>query len=388
MNILLLTHFFSPKIGGAEYVFTIIAKLLAQSGHKVWVITNRLEDIEIDIHNNIQIVYVSPPKSYSRAARLKIYDIIRYHFSAVRVGLSLIKQEKIDIIHSNETGSSIAGFTGSILAVLSSKPHVMLIHHTSSLQRGFINELVNQKGKSKFNTILRPLFERSIVKLKCSAIHTVSEFSKENLIRLGAKKKIFVINDTIEIKKKYNIQPNPFQFVYIGRLVPHKNVEVVIKSIKLVKRSFPQIKLFIIGDGPHKENLQKLVAELNLKDNIEFTQLVSEEEKNKILAMSQALVFPSLFEGFGMVILEAFSQEKPVLVSKVRPLSDIVEHKKTGLVIPPHDEKEWGKSMENILKDSEQSLKMGKAGRKTLEEKYNLKNFQKGILDMYDDLLK
>jgi len=163
---------------------------------------------------------------------------------------------------------------------------------------------------------------------------------------------------------------------------------VVIKSIKLVKRSFPQIKLFIIGDGPHKENLQKLVAELNLKDNIEFTQLVSEEEKNKILAMSQALVFPSLFEGFGMVILEAFSQEKPALVSKVRPLSDIVEHKKTGLVIPPHDEKEWAKSMENILKDSEQSLKMGKAGRKALEEKYNLKNFQQGILDMYDDLLK
>ena len=107
-----------------------------------------------------------------------------------------------------------------------------------------------------------------------------------------------------------------------------------------------------------------------------------------MLSTSQALVFPSLCEGFGIVILEAFACKKPVLVSDVRPLSDIVDDKITGLVISPHDEIEWAKALEDIIKEPENARKMGCAGREVLEKKYRVQMMQDNILKMYNDFIK
>jgi len=171
----------------------------------------------------------------------------------------------------------------------------------------------------------------------------------------------------------------------VGRLVFHKNIQVVIKSLKLLKEKFPKISLVIIGKGPYRPQLEKLVSEANLQKNVIFKGHVSEEEKNHLIASSQALVFPSLFEGFGLVILEAFMQKKPVLVSDVRPMSDIVENKKTGLVISPNDERKWAEAIELILSDQNNATKMGTSGREELEAKYSIDSMGKQILKMYED---
>ena len=207
-------------------------------------------------------------------------------------------------------------------------------------------------------------------------------------MKFSAKKPFYVIHNAIPVDTKENVETNPLQFISISRLTFYKNVQVVIKSMKILKKSFPNIVLVIVGDGPHRKNLENLVTELDLQNNITFKGHVSEEIKNKLLSSSQALVFPSLFEGFGLVILEAFARKKPVLVSRVRPLTDIVEHNKTGFTLSPHDENEWAKAMEYLLKEPEHASKMGQAGRKILEEKYNLEIMQQRIFEMYNDVRK
>jgi len=99
--------------------------------------------------------------------------------------------------------------------------------------------------------------------------------------------------------------------------------------------------LVVIGGGPHRKPLEDLTKNLGLESNVEFVGYVNAEEKMKIIASSTAMVFPSLCEGFGLVILEAFSQHKPVLVSNIKPMSDIVSHGRTGYVLDPHDENIW-----------------------------------------------
>jgi len=99
-------------------------------------------------------------------------------------------------------------------------------------------------------------------------------------------------------------------------------------------------------------------------------------------------VFPSLLEGFGLVILEAFEFKKPILVANISPLSDIVDHGKTGFVISPQDEKEWAKSMEMIIKEPEKAVKMGESGRKVLEEKYDPKLMCQKVMNMYEDIIR
>jgi len=136
-----------------------------------------------------------------------------------------------------------------------------------------------------------------------------------------------------------------------------------------------------------RATLENLVNEFQLQENIEFTGFTSEEKKTFILASSSSLLFPSLCEGFGLVILEAFSQQKPVLVSNVRPLSDIINHEKTGFVISPHDEKEWADRIMQVIKNSEKTHQMGLDGQKELEAKYNSKEMIRKIENMYNEIL-
>ena len=385
MNVLLLSQFFSTTKGGGEYVFMLIAKLLADDGNNVWVITSKTRDETYVHHKNVKMVYVPPLLDYRGGHPPNFKDDIIYSLYAVKKALSIINKEKIDIIHSNNLAPALAG---SVLSTLTTKPHITVIHDIVSLHKDFWKLWRRQENVSKLNAFIGPIFEKISIRLKCSAIHTVSETSKDDLIKFGAKKPIYVIENALDIQEDENFETVHYQFIYIGRLIFYKNLEVVIKSLKIIKNSYPKIVLIIVGDGPHKIKLEKLVDELDLKDNVQFKGHLPDQEKKRLLCMSEALVFPSLIEGFGLVVLEAFACKKPVLASNVRPLSDIVEDKITGFVVSPHDENQWAKAIEQIIESPEETYKMGNAAREVLDKKYNIQIMQNKILQMYREVLK
>lgn len=385
MNILLLTQFFSETRGGGEYVFKLLANFLVKNNHKVWIITNKIVAETYDSQENLNIIFVKPTLSYDSGKLPTFSGNLRYSINAIREGRKIIKKEKIDIIHSNNFAPALAG---AILSSIMSKPHILTIHDVFSLcGKNYWKRWGAQSDVSKINVMLAPIFEKLIIRLKHDCIHTVSEATRDDLVKLGAKKPICVVYNAIETVDIEKSDLMPFQFIYIGRLVFYKNLEVVIKAISIVKKEYPKVSLIIAGGGPHRASLERLVNDLKLQDNVKFTGFVSAKEKNRLLASSQALVFPSLCEGFGLAILEAFSHKKPVLVSNVRPLSDIVSDKLTGFVLPPHDEKEWVKALENIISDPQNSHRIGLAGNELLETTYTIGKMRDKVLKMYNDLI-
>jgi len=86
--------------------------------------------------------------------------------------------------------------------------------------------------------------------------------------------------------------------------------------------------------------------------------------------------------------LEAFSQNKPVLVSDIRPTSDIISHEETGFVLNPNDEKEWAEHILKLVKNPQESQRMGKNGNNILKTEYNQELFYERMLKMYNDFLK
>lgn len=386
MNILLLSQFFSTTRGGGEYVFSLIAKKLAENNHKVWVITNRIKGEQYNVQKDVHLIFISPTLEYRGGLPPKFSDNLGYLINAIIKGLKTIKKEKIDIIHSNNYAPAL---TGSILSFLTSVPHVTTIHDVFSLGgKDYWKKWAEQNDVSKINAFLAPLFEKTMKDIKCKCVHTVSEATRDDLKKFGVKKPIYVIPNGIEFPKIVPTKFNRYQFVYVGRLVFYKNLEVVIRAIDLTRKTEPKIKLIIVGDGPHRKSLEDLIAKLNLESSIEFKGYVSTEKKLRLIRESNALVFPSLFEGFGLVILEAFSLAKPVLVSKIRPMSDIVSHEENGYVLDSSDEKQWVYALNELIRDPEKGTILGSNGFEICHRQYSSQTMYEKVVKMYNDIIQ
>ena len=237
MNILLLSYFFSVGLEGTAIVFINIAELLAKNGHKVWVLTNKFEGVDYPKHSNLKIVFISSPKKYQKKQRT-LSNSMKYIFANVKTGISITRNEKIDIIHSN---GGLSGLAGSIISTLTSKSHILTIHNV--YPDDFWNEWKKQPENSKLKAFLGKLQVKFVIKLKHTAIHTVSEPVKEKLVKLGVKKPIVVIPNAIKASESFNVSTNQNQFVLISRLVFYKNVQVILKALKTVKKKYQKYSL-------------------------------------------------------------------------------------------------------------------------------------------------
>lgn len=362
-----------------------MAKKLAENNHRMWIITNKIESENYPVHKNIEIVFVPPVLKYQGGLPPSIKDNIQYFIHAVKIGKKIIKENNIDIIHSNNFTPAL---TGGFLTFLTSKIHITSVWDIFTLCGcDYWKKWVNQTKVPKINQFIGPIFEKLVVKTRCHGIHTISNASKDDLVKFGAKKPIYNIPPTIEkIQDMNNIQNNK-QFISIGRLVFYKNIEILIKAINIVKKQEERIKLIIVGGGPQLEKIQNMVKKLNLEDNIIIKGYVTSEEKIKLISQSNAMLFPSKCEGFGLVILEAFSQNKPVLVSDIPPMSDIINHKETGFVLDSNDEKVWAEHILRLVKNPQESQTMGGNGNQILETKYSQELFYERIIKMYNDVL-
>lgn len=386
MNILLITQFLSTTKGGGEYLFTIMANELAKRGHKIWIITHKIENENYEnFHKNITINFASSIK-YEGGLPPSISENLKFVWSSFFQGLKLVKDKKIDLIHSNNFSPA---FAASLISTFTKCPHITAVWDVFSLcGKDFWLKWSEQKDVSRFHAFLGKRFEKMILSLKHEAIHTISDASKEDLLKFGAKKPIYTIPPAIDTSEVNSSKLEPFQFVYIGRLVFYKNIDTIIHAVSIVKNRFPDIKLIIIGGGPQKQELVELINKLDLKNNVEFRGFVSEEEKNSILSSSIAMLFPSLCEGFGLVILESFMLEKPVLVADNRPLSDIVENNIDGYIIEAKDQNGWAEKIINLIQNPDSAKKMGSVGKQKVLDNYSLNKMISNIESMYKSVIR
>lgn len=384
MNVLLLSQFFSTTRGGGEYVFSLLARKLAENGNEVWVVTNRIQGEQYADSRGVNVVFVEPTLQYKGGMPAGFLDNVRYAANAVRAGRRLVGVHGIDLIHSNNFAPALAG---SFLSLITKRPHITTIHDVFSLcGKDYWKRWAAQGNVSGTSAALAPFFERLSVRLRLDCIHTVSEASRDDLVRFGAKKPIYVIHNAVdegEAMLPHGPGTNPLQFVFVGRLVFYKNLEVVIDAVSAVKRRLPGIRLVIVGDGPHRSVLEGQVSRLGLGPNVVFAGHVGPREKARIISESAAMVFPSLCEGFGLVILEAFLQGKPVLVSDVRPMSEIVEDGRTGYVVDAHDSSAWADRMAHCAENCQEASGMGENGRRVLESTYSQEIMYEKIMQMY-----
>ncbi|MEK7637759.1 MAG: glycosyltransferase [Patescibacteria group bacterium] len=171
-------------------------------------------------------------------------------------------------------------------------------------------------------------------------------------------------------------QPN-FRLITVGRLVPRKNVGAVIRALKALRPRWPALSLDIVGDGPERERLQSLVAELNQSVAVTFHGQISEAEKWRLLGRADIFVMaPTVrthgadVEGLGLVYLEAAAAGLPVVASDTGGIADAVVDGKTGYLINPGDDQALIAAVERLLVDRRLANQFGASGRQCVIEEF------------------
>jgi L-malate glycosyltransferase len=168
-------------------------------------------------------------------------------------------------------------------------------------------------------------------------------------------------------------------------------VEYLIKAFKILKEkcSGLSLKLLIVGGGSQMEHLKNLTKELNLSADAVFTGHINYSNIPRFQNVIDIYVSLSTegSESFGVSILEACACEKPVVVSNVGGLPEIVEDNVTGFVVAKENPSEAAAAIEKLLLDKELRTVMGKRGRERVGKFYNLDNNASQMLEIYNGLL-
>lgn len=144
-----------------------------------------------------------------------------------------------------------------------------------------------------------------------NVIISVSSHTTKNLRNvLGVKQEIITIPVGVDIdalrQSSNNDQQKSSDVLFVGRLLPYKNVDVLLHAVNILKAKNPKISLNIVGDGPERKNLQHLASDLGIQENISFLGTVEiDEVLYGIMQNSKILILPSSREGFGVVVIEA-----------------------------------------------------------------------------------
>jgi len=177
---------------------------------------------------------------------------------------------------------------------------------------------------------------------------TVSESTKMDLINLGFKK-VFTVPEGISFNPLKEVPEKEKEptVIYLGRLKRAKRPDLVIKAFKIVKEKTPNAKLWVVGDGYLRKDLEKIAP-----DGVKFFGHISEEEKIKLLSKAWVMVNPSIREGWGINVIEANACGTLAVAYDIPGLRDSIINEKTGLLVKENgDVEKLAEAIIRVLED-------------------------------------
>lgn len=271
----------------------------------------------------------------------------------------------------------------------------------SLLVRSHIVKIVTVHGLVQIESMYSKPHKNSIFKflyvlLEKYALKNISEIivcspQMEYLIRGMTNSRIHVIPNGIDIEHFNKSQMNypichPSIF-FVGMLKKVKGVEILLKAMQIVLNRISKAHLYIAGTGPQESELKKIAEKLNIMNNVTFLGFVSEDYKYSLYKSTDISVFPSLYEPFGIVLLEAMVCGKAVVASNVGGIPSIVDNGNTGLLFESGNSQELAQKIILLLEDKNLRERLGENGLKKAQQ-FKWENIAIKTFDLYKYLNK
>ena len=361
---LLITADYPPIVSGISTVFYNIWKHLSQD--RLLILAPRTKGcFEFDSENRIRVLrrYFSLGDSILR----RILRTIALYIHTKQI----VKRENINLLVCGQP--MIIGFIGLVFKKQFRIPyHVwvyggeMLKFKSNRILLGILRAILNNADKIISNSGFTTQVFRDL-NIDVAKIVIVSPAVDIEQFRPGI--------DASDLVREYSLESKKV-IMTVGRLVPRKGNDTIIKSLKKVIERIPDVVYLIVGEGPNKQKLEVLVEELGLKENVIFAGYVSNEDLPRYYNLCDLYVLPNretddfdTIEGFGITFVEASACGKPVIGGRSGGTSDSILDGVTGVLVEPQDEEMLVNKIVEILVNHELTDRLGSQGRERVLEK-------------------
>lgn len=403
MKVLMVNKFHYLKGGSEKYYFEL-AELLREHGHEVAFFSMKDEkNIKTDCKE-----YFVEPIDLNTGSKLKALDVI-YSKENKKKMEEALDEFKPDIVHLNNFQRQLSA---SIIDPIKSRniPIVFTAHDVQAICPA-ITMMDNDKNiceecmKGKYlNCIKKKCNKGSTLKSivgalegyyyrtkniytkKIDFIITPSEFYREKMIEDGIpENKIKALHNFVELKD-YDLEVSDEEYaLYFGRLSKEKGILNLINAFTKLKEG----KLYIAGEGPEKETIEKIIKENNLEDRIKLLGFLNADQMKDTIRKCKFVIVPSIwYENCPYSVMETLAIGKPVIGANIGGIPELVKNEQSGFTYKYDDIDELANKMETLFNNEDLVSKYGVNAKKQANELYGKDMYYKNIMNIYEKLLK
>ncbi|NRS16059.1 DUF1957 domain-containing protein [Brevibacillus sp. HB1.4B] len=385
-TVLMLAWEFPPHVvGGLGRAVFDLARHLGQQGIVVHVLTGSADSCSID--ETMEGVHVHRLPTYLPSEQA---DFLAWVF---QLNLAMVDATfklwslgvRPDVIHAHDWLVSWAAIE---LKQRYSLPLVSTIH---ALEHGR-HQGIHTPLQQRIHECERTLTQSSDSMIVCS------KYMESEVMRLFGtpSSQLRVIHNGVDLiplpdvnreqlRQELAIGDGPVLF-FVGRLVQEKGVHLLLEAMARLRAEFPQAKLLIAGRGPMQDEWKQLVHQMGLSEQVRFLGFVEDVRRNELFALADVAVFPSLYEPFGIVALEAMALGTPVLVADTGGLREIVRHGENGAMMFTGDPESLTNQLRWLLRDPDQRHQLAQTAMQDVKQFYNWTILATQTIDLYRSL--
>ncbi len=371
MKILMLSWEYPPRIiGGIARVVHDLSKRLIKDGHDVTVVTYREENAPY--YENDKGVEVYRVDNYMISPNNFIDWIMQMNFNMIaKVNELLSKGMKFDVIHAHDW---LVAYTAKTLKNSYDIPLVSTIHATESgRNKGIHDDTQRYVNDTEW-----------MLTYESSEVIVNSNYMKNELQRLFGLpyEKINVVPNGINvnafngIERDYDFRrqyaaDNEKIILFMGRLVYEKGIQHLIDAMPKILSNYNDAKLIVAGKGAMLDELKAKVDYMGLSQKVYFTGYLNSKQVPKMYKCADISVFPSTYEPFGIVALEAMLAGVPTVVSDTGGLNEIIDHGVNGMKSYTGNANSLADSILTLLFDQQLCSEVTKNAKQKVKNEYN-----------------
>ena len=387
MNIGILTWEFPPRIvGGIARHCNGLARALAHNGHNVHVVT--LDFPGAPTYEELNGIKVYRASTELGHPNFLTWAFLFNHFLEKKLA-GVSRNVDFDVVHVHDW---LTGFAGISFKHQMQKPLVSTIHGT---EIGRAQGLHNPDSLTIDGIEWWTTYEANKIIVTSASMkaeiqgHFRLPQEKIEIVPNGIDTKRYNASvDQSAVKGRYGVHPDEKLVLCVGRLVPQKGIEYLIRAVPQIARRYPNSKFIIVGEGWLRGHLEYIARSTGHQWKITFTGWIQDQELIALLNSADALVVPSIYEPFGIVALEGMAAGVPVVASDVGGLAEIVEHEHTGILAYSRSPESIAWAVGRVLSDPDHSKEMVQNAQEMVQKTYSWEAIAMKTAKIYKEVVR